>query len=139
MDTTRLRRSAAVLLAGGLGLAPLSGCTGEEANTGSSVLTSASEGAASASSAAGSAAEQADDNVDCSGNSCTVTLNPDAGDVEVLGTRLSYDGVQDGEATITAGDETVSCAEGDTVDAGPLTLECTSVSDDEVVLTATLG
>ena len=122
---------------------PLAACTGAEENTGSSVLTSASEGVESATSAAGSAAESAaqaaNGEVDCSGSSCTVTLSPDAGEVEVLGTRMAYEGVQDGEATITVGNETVTCAEGDSVDAGPLSLECTTVSEEELTLTASLG
>ncbi|RZU34570.1 hypothetical protein BKA19_4342 [Blastococcus saxobsidens] len=126
-------------------MVPLAACTGTgtgtgtEENTGSSVLPSASEGVESATSAAASAAESVDGEVDCSGTSCTVSLSPDAGDVEVLGTRLAYEGVQDGEATVVVGDRTVTCAEGESVEAGPLTLECTTVSEDRLSMTASLG
>ena len=120
-------------------LAPLAACTGAEENTGSSVLTSADQGAESATSAASSAAEAVNGDVDCSGTSCTVTLSPEAGEVDVLGTRMAYEGIDNGVATVVVGDETVTCAEGDSVDAGPLTLECTTVSEETLSLTATLG
>lgn len=136
---TRLSRRSAIVLAGGLALAPLAACTGAEENTGSSALTSASEGVESATSAAASAAESVDGNVDCSGSSCTVSLSPDAAEVEVLGTRLAYEGVQDGEATIAVGNRTVTCSEGESVEAGPLTLECTTISADSISMTASLG
>lgn len=139
MGTTHSRTARALVLAGGLVLFPITACSGEEDTTGASVLTDAGEAVESAGDAAESAAEEVGSNVDCSGDSCTVTLSPDGGEVEVLGTTLSYDGVVDGEATITAGDQTVSCAEGDSVEAGPLTLECTSVTEDELAFTATLG
>jgi hypothetical protein len=157
MRTTHSRRTAGVVLAGGLFLVPLAGCSGDEPNTGSSALTDASDAAedagdaageateeagdaaASATSAAGDAAEAAEQAVDCSGTSCTVTLSPNAGDVEVLGTRIAYEGVENGEATVTVGNDSFSCAEGETIDAGPLSLECTTVSDDELVMTASLG
>jgi hypothetical protein len=139
MGMTHSRRSAAVVLAGGLFLVPLAGCTGDEENTGSSVLTQAEDAAEDATSQAEDAVDAADEAVDCSGDSCTVTVSPDAGEVEVLGTTLSYNGVEDGEATIMVGDETVTCAEGDSVEAGPLTLECTTVSDESVSLTATMN
>lgn len=120
-------------------MVPLAACTGSEENTGSSVLPSASEGAESAASAGASAAESVGGKVNCSGTSCTVTLSPDAGEVEVLGTRLAYEGVQDGEATVVVGDRTVTCAEGESVEAGPLTLECTTVSEENLTMTASLG
>jgi len=139
MGMTHSRRSAAAILAGGLFLVPLAGCTGDEANTGSSVLTDADGAASDAQDAAGDAADAVDEAVDCSGDSCTVTISPDAGEVEILGTTLAYNGVEDGEATLTVGDESVTCAEGDSVEAGPLMLECTTVADDSVSLTATLS
>ena len=83
--------------------------------------------------------ESAAENVDCSGDSCSVTLESGSGETEVLGTTLSYDGFADGEATVSVGEETVSCAEGDSVSAGPLELECTTVSEDSLTLTATLN
>ena len=135
----RHSRRSAIVLAGGLLVVPLAACSGNEENTGSSVLPSASEGVESATSAAASAAESVEGEVDCSGTSCTVTLSPDAADVDVLGTRLAYEGVQDGEATVVVGSETVTCAEGESVEAGPLTLECTSVTEESLSLTASLG
>ena len=149
MSTFHIRRSALVL-AGGLFVAPLAACSGDAANTDSSAVTSAGEAAESAGEAAESAAESAGEaaesageavngEVDCSGTSCTVTLAPDAGEVEVLGTRLAYEGIEDGEATVAVGNDTATCAEGESVEAGPLTLECTTVSEEELTLTASLG
>lgn len=136
MATTQKRRLVGGLLAaGGLLLFPLAGCTGDEANTGTSVLEDTDAAATSAS----EAAEAVSDAVDCSGGSCSVTLDADTGSVEVLGTTMSFDGVQDGEATVSVGDQEVSCSEGESVGAGPLTLECTTVSEEEITLTASLG
>ena len=149
MSTFHIRRPA-LLLASGLFLAPLAACSGDAANTDSSGVTSASDAAESAAEAGESAAESAGEaaesaaesvngEVDCSGTSCTVTLAPDAGEVEVLGTRLAYEGIEDGEATVAVGNDTATCAEGESVDTGPLTLECTTVSEEELTLTASLG
>jgi hypothetical protein len=77
--------------------------------------------------------------VSCSTSSCTVTLNGDGAEVDILGTTLRFGGVQDGRASLGVGDVSVSCAEGETVTAGPLQLECTSVTDDSVELSASLG
>jgi hypothetical protein len=106
---TRAVRLAAGLLAGGLLLAPLSACT----------LTS--------------------HNVSCSGSSCSVTLNGDGAEAEILGTTLTFGGVQDGRASLSVGGASVSCAEGESVSAGPLSLQCTSITDDGVELTASLN
>ncbi len=127
------------MLAGGLLFLPLTGCTGDEANTGSSVLTSASDAAESAAETAESAADTAGENVDCSGDSCSVTLESGSAETEVLGVTLSYESSADGEATVRVGDRTVTCSEGETVSAGPLELECTTVSEDSLTLTATLN
>jgi hypothetical protein len=108
-STPRAVRLAAGLLAGGLLLAPLSGCT----------FTS--------------------HNVSCSGNSCSVTLSGDGAEAEILGTTLALGDVQDGRATLSVGGASVSCAEGESVSAGPLSLQCTSVTDDSVELTASLN
>jgi hypothetical protein len=107
--TTRARRLAAGALAGGLSLLSLSAC------------------------------EFTSDNFSCSTSSCTVTLSGEGAEVEVLGTTLTLGGVQDGRATIGVGGASVSCAQGETVSAGPLTLECTTVASDSVELTASLG
>jgi hypothetical protein len=79
------------------------------------------------------------DNVSCSNNQCTVTLAGNGAEAEILGTPLAFGGVQDGRATLSVGDASVSCAQGETVSAGPLSLTCTTVTDDSVEVTARLG
>jgi hypothetical protein len=107
--TTSRSRLAAGLLACGLGLPVLAGCTfGSE-------------------------------NLKCSPSSCTVVLEGTDAQVDVLGTTLTFSGVQDGRASLGVAGASVSCAEGESVAAGPLDLECTSVADDRVELTASLG
>jgi hypothetical protein len=106
MSSTSTSRRAAGLFAAGLSLAALAGCT----------FTS--------------------NNVTCSGASCSVTLSGDGAEAEILGTTLSFGGIQDGRASLSVGGASVSCAEGESVSAGPLQLECTSVTDDSVELTA---
>lgn len=78
-------------------------------------------------------------NVSCSGNQCTATLKGQGAEASILGTSLAFAGTQDGRATLSVGDAEVSCAAGESVSAGPLSLTCTSVGDDEVQLTASLG
>jgi hypothetical protein len=109
MTTTRTSRIAAGLLAGGLTLVPLSACT----------FTS--------------------DNVSCTTSSCTVTLSGEGAKAEVFGTTLEFAGTQDGRATLGVAGANVSCGEGENVAAGPLQVTCSSVTDDAVELTATLG
>ncbi|MGY1622589.1 hypothetical protein ACI789_10385 [Geodermatophilus sp. SYSU D00965] len=106
---TRTARLAAGALAGGLALLTLGGCS----------FTS--------------------QNLSCSGTSCSVTLSGSGAEVDILGTNLAFGGVQDGRATLSVGESSVSCAQGETVTAGPLTLECTTVESDSVELTASLG
>jgi hypothetical protein len=77
--------------------------------------------------------------VNCSTSSCTVTLSGDGADADILGTTVTLGGVQDGRASLSVGGASVSCGEGETVTAGPLQLECSSVTGDSVELTATLG
>src|SRR5215203_4100483 len=91
-STTRTARLAGGLLAGGLTLIPLAGCS----------FTS--------------------HNVSCSGSSCSVTLSGDGAEAEILGTTLSFDGTQDGRASLSVGGASVSCGEGESVTAGPLHL-----------------
>ena len=109
MPTTRLPRLAAGLLAGGLALAPLAGCS----------FTS--------------------DNVSCTTSSCTATLSGDGAEAEIFGTTVTFGGVQDGRASLGAGGASVSCAQGESVGVGPLQIECTSVTEDAVEITASLG
>jgi hypothetical protein len=106
--TARPARIATALVAGGLVLAPLSACS----------FTS--------------------NNVSCTTSSCTVTLSGDGAEAEILGTTLSFGGIQDGRASLSVGGASVSCAEGESVTAGPLELQCSSVTDDSVELTASL-
>ena len=108
-STHRSARLAAGLLAGGLLLAPLTGCTFSSKN------------------------------VSCSGSTCTVTLSGDGAKAEILGTTLTFAGVENGKASLSVGGASVSCGEGETVGAGPLQLECSSVGDDSVELTASLS
>ena len=108
--TTSRNALAGAALAGGLGLLSLAGCS----------FTS--------------------ENFSCDTNSCTVTLSGDGAEVDLpIGPTISFGGVQDGRASISVGGASVSCAEGESVSAGGLALECTSVSDDEVELSAALN
>lgn len=108
-STTRTRRLATGVLAGGLALVSMAGCT----------FTS--------------------NNVSCSGSTCSVTLTGDGAEAEILGTTLTFGGTQDGRASLSVGGASVSCGQGESVTAGPLQLTCSTVSDDSVELTATLG
>jgi hypothetical protein len=79
------------------------------------------------------------DNVSCSGAKCTATLSGDGATAEILGTKIEFGGVsQDGRATLGVGDASVSCAEGESVSAGPLSVTCTKVSEGTVEITASL-
>jgi hypothetical protein len=110
MPSTPTSRRAAGLLAGGVALAALTGCT----------FTS--------------------DNVSCSSSgSCTVTLSGDGAEADILGTTVSLGSVQDGRASLSVAGASVSCAEGESVTAGSLALECTSVTEDSVELTASVN
>lgn len=108
-STQHSSRLAARLLAGGLTLVTLAGCTfGSE-------------------------------NVSCTTSSCTATLSGDGAEAEILNTKVTFGGVQDGRASLGVAGASVSCAEGESVSAGPLQIECTSVTDTAVEITATLG
>jgi hypothetical protein len=108
-SNVRAARISAGVLAGALTLAPLAGCT----------FTS--------------------NNVSCSGGSCTATLSGEGAEAEILGTKLEFAGTQDGRATLGVAGASVSCAEGESVAAGPLSVTCTSVTDDAVEITASLN
>ena len=79
------------------------------------------------------------DNVSCSGTTCTVTLSGDGAKATILGHDLAFGGVQDGRATLRVGDASVSCAQGESVSAGPLSITCSTVTEDSVELTASAG
>ena len=78
------------------------------------------------------------DNVSCSGAKCTATLTGDGASAEILGTKLTFAGTKDGRATLGVGDASVSCTEGQSISAGPLSVTCTSVTDSAVKVTASL-
>jgi hypothetical protein len=78
------------------------------------------------------------DNVSCSGTKCTATLSGDGASADILGTKLSFAGTKDGRATLGVGDASVSCTEGQSISAGPLSVTCTSVTDSAVELTASV-
>lgn len=109
MTTSRNALAGAVLV-GGLGLLSLAGCSSSS------------------------------DNFSCHTNSCTVTLSGDGAEVDLpIGPTISLGSVENGRASISVGDASVSCTEGESVSAGRLSLECTKVSDDEVELSASLN
>ena len=85
------------------------------------------------------ACQVSSDNVSCSGGSCSVTLSGNDATATVLGKSLAFAGTSDGRATLSVGDSQVSCAEGQSVSAGPLQLACSKVTADSVELTASLG
>ncbi len=74
--------------------------------------------------------------VSCSGEECSVTLGGTGSAAGIFGTTVSLQGIQDGRATIRVDDQDVSCAEGQVVAAGPITLRCTRVGDDTVEFAA---
>ncbi|WP_091538421.1 hypothetical protein [Modestobacter sp. DSM 44400] len=84
-------------------------------------------------------ASSTDSGVDCAGTTCTVTLAGDGTEVQVLGTTISLGAVENGRATIGVGGQEFSCSQGESVSAGPLTVECTTITTDGVTLTASLG
>jgi hypothetical protein len=80
------------------------------------------------------------DNVSCSGTKCTATLSADDASADILGTKVEFAGTStDGRATLGVGDASVSCAEGENISAGPLSVTCTKVSEGLVEITASLG
>ncbi|HYH24942.1 MAG TPA: hypothetical protein VD834_06315 [Blastococcus sp.] len=79
------------------------------------------------------------ENVSCSGGSCTATLSGDGAEAQILGNTLTFGGVQDGRASLRVGGASVSCGEGESVTAGPLSIACSSVTDDSVEVTASLS
>jgi hypothetical protein len=79
------------------------------------------------------------DNVDCSGTTCTVTLEGDGAKASILGNDLAFVGTENGEATVSVGDASVSCSEGESVTAGPLSITCTSITENSLELTAKAG
>jgi len=79
------------------------------------------------------------DNVSCSGTKCTATLSGSGASADILGTKVDFAGTKDGRATLGVGDTSISCAEGESISAGPLKVTCTSVTGNAVELTASLN
>ena len=86
-----------------------------------------------------SACSFSSDNVSCTPSSCTATLSGEGASAEILGTTVEFAGTQDGRATLGVAGANVSCGEGEKIGAGPLSITCSSVTDDAVEITATLG
>jgi hypothetical protein len=155
MDTRTLhrRRLAPAVLAGALLLVPLAGC-GEPSAPGDvdadpEVTTTESAPtqetgdptATSESSTTGATGTDGGTNADvnCSGTSCSVTLSGAGAQADILGTPIALSAVENGRASIRVGDRELACSQGESVSAGPLTVECTTVAQDAVTLTASLG
>ena len=79
------------------------------------------------------------DSVSCSGHSCSVTLTGNGATAKVLGSTVGYASTSNGRASVSVAGHSVSCSQGQSVSAGPLTLECSKVTDNSVQLTASLG
>ena len=137
-------RVASGVLAGALLLAPLAACSDTSDSevspeTSAMETTPAEDTGAAETSEPGSGAGGTNADVDCSGTSCTVTLTGGGAEADILGTAVVLETVADGRATVRVGDREVSCSEGESVSAGPLTLACETVDQDAVTMTATLG
>ncbi len=137
--TAHRSRAASGLLAGVLLLTPLAAC----GDTGSGDADASPEATATETAPAeetgGTAGGDTDADVDCTGNSCSVTLSGDGAEADILGTTVVLGGVENGQATFRIGNEDLTCGQGESVSAGPLTLECTTVMEDTVTMTARLG
>ena len=144
-------RGALLLIAGALALLPLTACTDSDADDTQATAeatdtaatptedTTAAEDTEGTDAGDDSTDTGASSDVDCEGTSCSVTLTGDGAEADILGTSVVLGGVDNGQATFRIGDEEISCAQGDEVSAGPLTLECSSVEDGQVTMTASLG
>jgi hypothetical protein len=156
MQTRTATRSGlvAAVLSGTLLLLPLTGCGNDSdtADSGTAATTGTTEdsGAPSGSSGAettgapgdtgGSAATATGDaDLSCSGTTCSLQLSGPGRQADVLGTTVELGSVEGGRATLRVGDRELSCAQGDSVSAGPLKLTCDTVAEDSVTLTASLG
>jgi hypothetical protein len=145
IDISRGLRWAVVALAAAVLLPVLAACTVNIGGTAASSSAARSTASAPATSQSGGTAVQSaapgQNNVarvSCSGASCSVTLGGTSR-LTVLGTTFSLSGIQDGRATLDVGGRSVSCAQGESVSAGGVTLACTAVTEDSVSFTATRG
>jgi hypothetical protein len=157
--TTRRRHIPSGLLAGALLLGPLAACgdtAGSEEADAAPDVTATESAPAEETEGGGSTdttqpevtdgtpgpdeqVEGGDAEVDCSGNPCSVTLAGDGAEADVLGTSVVLGSVENGRATFRVGGQEVSCGQGESVSAGPVTLACSTVTEDTVTLTASLG
>ena len=151
MDTRTIhrRRLAPVVLTGALLLAPLAACSGDTTTSGTATTDTSAPaedtGGATDTAAPEDTAEPTGTDsgtsadVDCAGTSCSVTLSGDGAEAEVLGTPIVLEAVESGRASIRVGNQEIGCSQGEGVSAGPLTVECTSVAEGSVTMTASLG
>jgi hypothetical protein len=150
--TTRRGRICSGVLAGALLLVPMAACgdtpEGEDVDATPDVTVTESApaeetgGGADVTEPEDTATEPTDGtdaDVECSGNSCAVTLSGDGAVAEILGTPIVLGGVENGRAIFRVGDQDISCGQGESVSAGPLTLACSTVTQDTVTMTASLG
>ena len=152
MDTTTTarRRLAPAVLAGALLLVPLAGCGGTTDTDAAPEATATESAPAGATDdptattdpgATGATGTDGGTNADvnCTGTSCSVNLSGDGAQADILGTPIVLGAVESGRASIRVGDQEIGCSQGESVSAGPLTLECTTVTEDAVTMTASLG
>lgn len=138
------------MLAGALLLVPLAGC-GDTADTEAAPEVTATESAPAGATddptattdpgATGATGTDGGTNADvnCTGTSCSVTLSGDGAQADILGTPIVLGAVESGRASIRVGDQEIGCSQGESVSAGPLSIECTTVTEDSVTMTASLG
>ena len=68
-----------------------------------------------------------------------MTLAGTGSRVQVLGTTISFEDVRDGQVAFRVDDQYITCTEGQSASAGPVTLTCTDVTSDAVTITVSLG
>ncbi len=66
--------------------------------------------------------------VHCSGPTSGVTLAGDGARADILGREVVLGAVEGGEARFPVGGRELSCSQGGSLSAGPLTPECTTVA-----------
>ncbi|MGY1679149.1 hypothetical protein [Geodermatophilus sp. SYSU D01176] len=137
--TIQRRRLTPGVLAGVLLLVPLAACSGDTTTSGTATTDTAAPAEDTAAPEDTGTDSGANTAVTCTGTSCSVTLSGDGAEAQVLGTSIVLGAVENGRASIRVGDQDVACSEGEGVSAGPLTVECTTVAEDSVTMTASLG
>jgi hypothetical protein len=128
---------------GAAGAAGAAGATGSP-GAGGAAGEAGSPGTAGADGAGADGAAGADGSasvimVSCSGTTCSVMLAGNGSRVQVFDTTISLVRVANGQATLRVGDQEISCTQGQSVSAGSLMLECTTVTHDTVTFTASRG